>query len=141
MTYLIDTNVVSDIAKRRRNPGVLDWLADTRSSSHYISVLSIGELERGIEGVRNRADHRQVESLERAVATIRAEFRSRIVPVTLDVAESWARQPVERPVPVVDALIGATAMVHGWTLVTRNTKDFQHIGVPLLNPFTEEDAR
>lgn len=139
MTYLIDTNVVSEIAKRRRNPGVLDWLAATRQAGHHISVLSLGELGRGIEAVRRRGDERQVESLERALRTVRKDFENRIIPVTLDVAEIWARIPVTTP--TVDALIGATALAHGWTVVTRNTKDFAPIGVQLLNPFTEQEAR
>ncbi len=139
MTYLIDTNVVSEIAKRRRNPGVMDWLAATRQTGHHISVLSLGELGRGIEAVRRRGDERQVESLQRALQTVRKDFENRIIPVTLDVAEIWARLPVTTP--AVDALIGATALAHGWTVVTRNTKDFAPIGVPVLNPFTEQEAR
>lgn len=138
MTYLIDTNVVSEIAKRRRNAGVLDWLAATQSDGHHLSVLTIGELLRGIERVRRRKDQDQVRSLERTLATIRADFRDRIAPVSLDVAEEWARLPPGRPVPTVDALIGATARVHGWTLVTRNTKDFAQLNISLVNPFSEE---
>lgn len=139
MTYLIDTNVVSEIAKRRRNPGVLDWLAATRQTGHHISVLSLGELGRGIEAVRRRGDERQVESLQRALWTVRKDFDDRIIPITLDVAEIWARLPVTTP--TVDALIGATALAHGWTVVTRNTRDFAPIGVSVLNPFTEQEAR
>ncbi len=141
MSYLIDTNVVSEIAKRRRNTGVLHWLGATRTDGHHLSVLTIGELMRGIEQVRSRGGRHQVESLERALATIRAEFGSRITPITLDIAEEWARLRPNRPRPVVDALIGATARVRGWTLVTRNVEDFADMGIPLLNPFSEEVER
>jgi len=138
MTYLIDTNVLSELAKKRRNPGVLDWLASTDASGHHISVLTIGELRRGIERVRRRGDASQVASLERALAAVRSEFPERVVPVTLDVADEWSRLPVDRPLPVVDALIGATARARGWTVVTRNVRDFAPLGVPTLNPFTED---
>ncbi|MGH3612723.1 MAG: type II toxin-antitoxin system VapC family toxin [Pseudonocardia sp.] len=136
MSYLLDTNIISELVKRRKNAGVLDWFAATRSVDHYLSVLTVGELLRGVHRLRNRGDHRQADVLERAMTELRAEFAERIVPVAPDVAQEWALQPLSRSIPVVDALIGATARARGWTLVTRNTKDFDHVGVRLLNPFT-----
>lgn len=64
-------------------------------------------------------------------------FAGRIAPVTVEVAKEWGAQSARQPVPVPDALIAATAKVHGWTLVTRNVKDFEHTGVRVVNPFTE----
>lgn len=136
MSFLLDTNVLSELVKRRKDPGVLDWLAVTHATEHYVSVLTIGEIRRGIRRLQHRGDHQQAARLELFLAGVRAEYEERIIPVTLGAADVWSEHPPSRPVPVIDALIGATAQTHGWTLVTRNTKDFEHTGVRLLNPFT-----
>lgn len=137
MSFLLDTNVLSELTKRRRNSGVLDWLAATRSTEHYVSVLTIGEIGRGIGRLQRRGDHEQAARLELFLSGVRAEYDERIVPVLLDAAHEWARQSPEHPFGIVDALIGATAQANDWTLVTRNTRDFEHLGVRLLNPFTD----
>jgi predicted nucleic acid-binding protein len=136
MSFLLDTNVISELTRRRKNPGVLDWFAATRSAEHYVSVLTIGEIGRGINRLRRRGDHQQAASLELFLTEVRSEYHERIMPVLLGAADKWSQQPPERPVGIVDALIGATAQANGWTLVTRNTKDFEPLGVRLLNPFS-----
>lgn len=136
MSFLLDTNVLSELTKRRKNAGVLDWLAATRSTDHYVSVLTVGELGRGIERLRRRGDHLQVAGLELFLSGVRAEYAERIVPILLNTADEWSRQPPEHTVGIVDALIGATAQANGWTLVTRNTSDFEHLDIRLLNPFS-----
>lgn len=136
MSYLLDTNVVSELIKKRKNPGVLDWLASTSTQDHHVSVMSIGELRRGITRLELRNDHIQAERYEHwLVETVRI-FADRIVPVSTEVAEHWGRRDAAAPIPIVDGLIGATAAVRGWTLVTRNIRDFRHVGVELLNPFS-----
>ena len=141
MTYLLDTHVLSELVKQRKNPGVLDWFAGTRRGDHHVSVMSVGELRRGLRRMELRNDVAQATKFAGWLDATLVEYAERIVPVTADVAQRWGILDARRPTPVANGLIGATAAAHGWTMVTRNTKDFQHIGVPLLNPFTEEDAR
>jgi hypothetical protein len=137
MSFLLDTNVISELTKRRKNARVLDWLAETRSTDHYLSVLTIGEIGRGITRLQRRGDHEQAHKVDLFLSGVRAEYQDRIVPVLLDTADEWSRHPPEHPVGIVDALIGATAQANGWTLVTRNTRDFEHLDIRLLNPFSE----
>lgn len=137
MSYLLGTNIVSELVKRRKNPGLLDWLASANRGDRYLSVITLGEIRRGIHILERRNDHGQATRLEDWLAETTSEFADRIVPVTVEVADRWGRYEAERPMPTADALIGATAEVHGWTLVTRNTKDFEHLNLRLLNPFTD----
>lgn len=137
MTYLIDTNVISEMRKRQPSSGVREWLASTPSDRMYVSVLTLGEMEQGISRVRGRGDARQASLLGQWLAEVEDGFGDRVLPVGLRVARAWGRQRRERPLPVVDALIAATAQAHGLTVVTRNVKDFEPAGVDVLNPFTE----
>ena len=93
------------------------------------------EIERGIARSRSRGDRDQVAALERWLQDLQAGFEERILPVSLPVATAWGRQPRKQPLPPIDALIAATARVHGLTIVTRNVKDFEPAGIPVLNPF------
>ncbi|MGH4020612.1 MAG: type II toxin-antitoxin system VapC family toxin [Pseudonocardiaceae bacterium] len=137
MTYLLDTSVLSDTRKRRRNPGLTDWISTTPSERLHVSVLTIGEIGRGVTRLIERGDGRQAAMVEGWLDDVVEEFGERIIPVSVHVAREWGRQRGAQPVPVIDALIAATATVHGWTLVTRNTKDFDRTGTRLLNPFTD----
>lgn len=141
MTYLLDTNVLSELVKQRKNPGVLDWFAGTHRGDHHVSVMTFGELRRGVRRLELRNDTAQARRFAGWLDSTVTEYAGRIVPVTVDVAQRWGILDARRPTPVADGIIGATAAARGMTLVTRNVKDFQHIGVPLLNPFSEEDAR
>ena len=136
MTYLLDTNVLSETRKHRPAVGVAEWIAATPSDRMHISVLTLGEIERGIARSRSRGDQDQVAALERWLQDLQAGFEDRILPVSLPVATAWGRQPQKQPLPPIDALIAATARVHGLTMVTRNVKDFEPAGIPVLNPFT-----
>jgi len=135
MTYLLDTNVLSETRKRQPAVGVADWIAATPPDRMHISVLTLGEIEQGIAKSRSRGDRHQVAALERWLQDIQTGFEDRILPVSLPVATTWGRQP-QQPLPPIDALIAATARVHGLTMVTRNVKDFEPAGIPVLNPFT-----
>jgi predicted nucleic acid-binding protein len=137
MTYLIDANVVSEIRRRRPDRSVLDWLAETASAEQHLSVLTVGELRRGAALLRRR-DQRAAASLDSWIDKTVTEHRDRLVPVTIEVAERWARVGVPDPVPPIDGLLAATALVYDWTVVTRNTADFEGIGVRTLDPFTPE---
>ena len=136
MSYLLDTNVLSETRKRRPDAGLRRWLEAAPPDRLNVSVLTIGEIERGVAQLIQRGDHRQAAVLESWLEEVVEEFGGRIVPVGVQVARQWGRQSRVQPVPAVDALIAATAKVYDWTLVTRNTKDFVHTDVRVLNPFT-----
>jgi toxin FitB len=137
VTYLLDTNVLSETRKRQPSPAVTAWLSATPAELLHVSVLTLGEIEQGIARIRGRGDHRQASALERWLQDVANGFANRVLPVTLQVAAAWGRQQHAQPLPVVDALIAATARVHGMTVVTRNVKDFELALVEVLNPFTE----
>jgi toxin FitB len=137
VTYLLDTNVLSETRKRQPAAGVAEWITATPPSRLHVSVLTLGEIMRGIARIRGRGDRRQASALERWLRDVEAGFEDRVLPVTLPVAAAWGRQQYARPLPVIDALIAATARVHGMTVVTRNAKDFEQAGVQVLNPFTD----
>jgi predicted nucleic acid-binding protein len=135
VTYLLDTNVLSETRKRRPAAGVTGWITATPPDRLHVSVLTLGEIEQGIARIRSRADWQQAAAIERWLRDVETGFEDRVLPVTLPVAVAWGRQQYEQPVPVIDALIAATARVHGMTVVTRNVKDFELAGVQVLNPF------
>jgi len=135
VTYLLDTNILSETRKRQPAARVTDWIASTRPEWLHVSVLTLGEIEQGISRMRGRGDHEQAAVLERWLRDVEAGFADRILPVTLPVASAWGRQQHVQPLPVIDGLIAATAKVNDLTVVTRNTKDFERSGVQVLNPF------
>lgn len=134
MSFLLDTNVVSEARKRTANPNVKAWFASVAGHELFLSVLVIGEIRQGIERMRRR-DPKQAGVYESWLSTLLWDYADRIVPVDADVAQEWGRLNVPDPLPVIDGLLAATAKVRGWTLVTRNTADLAHSGVRLLNPF------
>ena len=136
MTYLLDTNVLSETRKRQPAAGVVGWIAATPPDRLHVSVLTLGEIEQGIARVRARGDRQQAAALEGWLRDVETGFEDRVLPVTLPVAAVWGRQQYGRPLPVIDALIAATARVHGMTVVTRDVKDFEMAGVQVLNPFS-----
>ena len=137
MTYLLDINVLSETRKRQPEAGVANWIAATPPDRLHVSVLTLGEIEQGIARVRGRGDRNQASALERWLRDVQAGFEDRVLPVTLPVAAAWGRQQYTRPLPVMDALLAATARVHDLTVVTRNVKDFELAGVQVLNPFAQ----
>jgi toxin FitB len=132
--YLLDTNVVSEARKPRGDGGVKRWIASMSREDLYLSVLTLGEVRRGVERLRRR-DPDQADVYEAWLETVVRHFADRIVPVDATAAEEWGRMNVPEPVPVVDGLIAATAKVGNMTFVTRNTADVERTGVRLLNPF------
>lgn len=136
---LLDTNVVSELRKvgdGRADPGVMAWLAGTDASSCYVSALTLMELEIGILRVERR-DPAQGNLLRRWMESrVMPEFAEHTLPVDTAVALRCARLHVPDPRAERDALIAATALVHGMRVVTRNVADFAAAGVPLLNPWT-----
>ena len=137
MSYLLDTNVISELRKgERADANVTAWFADVADEEIFLSVLTIGEIRRGIESVRRR-DPDSAASLDRWLASLREAHGARVLPVDLVIAEEWGRMNVPVPLPVVDGLLAATARVLGLTLATRNVADVEGTGVELFNPFAE----
>src|ERR1700730_5758121 len=134
MTYLLDTNVISELRKRHPDPHVLAWYATVTSAEIFVSALTIGEIRLGIERLR-RKDSAQADLLEQWRRGLHATYRDHIIDVDARIAKEWGRLNVPDPLPVIDGLLAASAKVRGWTLVTRHTADLQRSGVGILNPF------
>lgn len=133
--FLLDTNVISELRKgRRADSKVTAWFADLAAEEIFLSVLTIGEIRRGVEGVRRR-DPDSAASLDRWLARLSEAYADRILLVDREIAEEWGRLNVPDPLPVIDGLLAATARVLGMTLVTRNIADVKATGVDLFDPF------
>jgi predicted nucleic acid-binding protein len=136
LSFVLDTNVVSEVRKgTRANEGVMRWLSSVDDGDLYLSVLVIGEVRQGIEGLRRR-DPLQAGRLESWLAELRRNYDGRILPVDVEVAEEWGRMNAPDPISSRDDLMAATARVRGMTFVTRNTADIERTGVALLDPFS-----
>ena len=135
MTYLLDTNVISELVKPRRAASVLDWLEAHRTAELWISIITVGELRRGVAKLRHRNDHVQAEVLEGHITELEARFADYALPVTIEVARVWATLGLTQPISPADGLIAATAIVHGLTLITRNVRDFASTPVVVADPF------
>ncbi len=139
--YLIDTNVIGEIRKRRQaNTGVVRFFVRVREedSALYLSAISIGELRRGVELVRYRGDQRQARRLERWLDEIMENFADHILEFGVMESQIWGTLRVPHPERPIDKQVAATALSYGLTLVTRNTKAFAGTGLELLNPFKEQ---
>jgi predicted nucleic acid-binding protein len=137
VSYLIDTNVLSELRNRNADAKVVAWMQARPRQSLYLSVLSLGEIRKGIEGVAD-ASFRQTltDWLEVEVPNY---FLGRLLPIDAAVADCWGRVQATagRTLPVIDALMAATALQHDLTLVTRNVKDFTGLGLRFVNPWQE----
>ena len=132
--YLLDTNVVSELRRARPAPAVLRWFDQARDAELCLSALTIGDIRLGIVRLQRR-DPEQAAALAAWLDGLESGYADRILPVTAAVARRWAELHAERPLPVVDALIAATAAEHGATLVTRNVGDLAGVDVPMIDPF------
>lgn len=136
--YLLDTNVISELRKRSRaNPGVVRLFQQIAEQGDqcYISVITIGELRRGVELIRHRGDSKQADALEVWLQSILDEYEDNILDFTADESQVWGRLRVPHHENAIDKQIAATALTHDLTLVTRNTDDFAASGVCIINPF------
>jgi predicted nucleic acid-binding protein len=133
--HLVDTNVLSELRKPSPSRSVVDWYAEADPRSIYVSVLVLGELRYGAERLRRRDPERSAR-LVAWLADLRGQFADRVLPVSEPVAEAWGRLRVDEPLPVVDGLQAATALVHGLVVVSRDTKTAERVGVPWLDPWS-----
>lgn len=139
MSYLLDTNVVSEIRKRRPDPNARAWWDATASRDLHLSVLVLGEIRQGVER-RRRRDPGAADQLDRWLAELVERFADRILDVDAAVADRWGLLNVPDQLPTIDGLLAATALVHGMVLVTRNVEDVRRTGVTILDPFEPIDA-
>ena len=131
--YLLDTNVASDIQKRLPKPTA--WVVSVDPETIYLSVISIGEIERGITKLRKH-DGERANRLATWLHGLRRDNADRILPVTEEIALLWGQMTADRSRGSADSLIAATARVHNLIMVTRNEADFEEFGVAVLNPWT-----
>jgi toxin FitB len=137
VSYLLDTNVVSELRRgARANPRVVAWFDDRPARELYLSVVTVGEIRQGIEQLRAR-DDRQSATLDRWLTGLVQFYEDRLLYIDGDVAQEWGRLRARRAAPVIDALLAATARTHELTLVTRNARDFRAFDVPVFNPWTD----
>lgn len=135
MRFLLDTNVVSELRKGdRADAGLRGWFETVDGEDLAISVLVLGEIRLGILRVSHR-DPRAAGHLAAWLSRLEAAYHARTFGIDAEVVEAWARLNEDRPLPVIDSLQAATAVVHGATFVTRNVRDLQGIEAPLLDPF------
>jgi len=138
--YLVDTNVISEARKKSKaNAGVRVFFrqAIEEETRMFISVVTVGELRRGVESIRHRGDVRQANQLEKWLGALVAEYQDHILDINQDIAQLWGRLRAPHPENALDKQIAATALIYELTVVTRNHKDFVKTGVRVLNPFTE----
>jgi toxin FitB len=136
--YLIDTNVISEARKgTRAHPGVRAFLGEVCRTQvpMFLSAITVGELRRGVDLIRHRGDRHQARQLENWLALVLSDYGDRVLTFDSDAAQLWGRLRVPHPDHAIDKQIAAIALLHGLTVVTRNTTDFLGTGVRLLNPF------
>jgi len=137
MSYLLDTNVISETIRPRQHKQVIAWLEQIPAEALFISVLTLGEIRKGIEKLTEKKRREKLRLwLEHELT---AWFGRRVLPIDLAVADRWGRLLAElgRPVPSIDSLIAATALHHELRLVTRNAKDFDYPGLEVINPWQD----
>lgn len=136
--FLVDTKVISEVRKRERaDKGVMAFFrkAAQDDADLYLSVVTVGELRRGVEIIRHRGDKSQATRLENWLDGVLREFASNILAVDEEIGQLWGRLRVPRPEHSLDKLIAATALIHDLIVVTRNVDDFAGTGARVLNPF------
>lgn len=138
MNFLIDTNVLSELRRAQPEERVVRWFEKRGQRTLYLSVLTLGEIRKGIAKMpfgprRDALDHWLADELPRY-------FSGRVLPFDAATADTWGQlsASTQRPLPAIDGLLAATALRHGLTMVTRNTRDFEGLGLHLINPWTAE---
>ncbi|MEO8684769.1 MAG: type II toxin-antitoxin system VapC family toxin [Devosia sp.] len=135
MSYILDTNVVSETRKRRASPFVLEFLKSINGELTYISVLTLGELRRGVVGAEVASPEMAAEFLQ-WLLDIEQDFADTTCEITAEIAYRWGEITVGRTRPAIDSLIAATALVNDFTVVTRNVRDYRELGLRVINPWT-----
>ncbi len=135
MRYLLDTNLVSELRKNdRANDGVQAWAVANDPSLCALSVVTLGEIRRGIEDKR-RKDPQQAQAIEQWLGAIKIKYEATILPISVEIADRWGRLMAATQLPSQDLLLAATALEHGLTVITRNVADFEGSGARFHNPW------
>ncbi len=134
--YLLDTIVISETRRKAPNAGLQAWLRRADPQALHVSVLSFGEIAKGIELIGLKYPAAGL-ALRKWFDEMRRLYTDRLIPINVDVAEEWGRISALRSLPVIDGLLAATAIVHKMTLVTRNLRDMERTGVMVVNPWEE----
>jgi toxin FitB len=137
VSYLVDTNVLSELRRKQPHPHVVAWFAARSAQSLFLSVLTLGEIRKGIEAMGQLDAARRHALSDWLEVDLPTFFLGRILPVNGPVADRWGCLLAQagRPLPAIDSLLAATALQHKLTLVTRNVRDFVGLGVNLVNPW------
>lgn len=144
MSYLIDTCCISELVKKKPNPNVVKWFTDQDELTMYLSVITFGELRKGIEKL---PDSKKKKELNRWVKEdLNQRFKNRVLNITIEEVNKWgeilaASEKSGRPLPAIDSLVAATALVHDLSVVTRNTQDLEGSGVEVINPWVYKPNR
>lgn len=133
--YLLDTNIISELRKPRRSPAVLEWITAAAPDGLYLSVVTIGEITKGIAKRRRTGGDAAAESLQAWLEGLLATYADRIIPIDVPIAARWGRLCDAHPQLATDMLLAATALDRGLTVATRNVEHFQVAGVEVVNPF------
>lgn len=139
--YLIDTNVISELRRREPEPRVVHWFEQHPSHQLFLSVLTLGEIRRGVERL---AESERQQTLRRWLEQdLPAFFSGRVLPIDGAIAHRWGRLLAEmgRPLPAIDSLLAATALEHNLVLITRNLKDVVDLPLTVVNPWQADDSR
>lgn len=141
MSYLIDTCCISELVKSKPNRNVVNWFADREELSMYLSVITFGELRKGIEKLPNSKKKKELNRWVKEDLNLR--FKNRVLNITVEEGNKWgeilaAAEKNGKPIPAIDSLIAATALVHDLSVVTRNMQDMEGSGVEVINPWTYE---
>ncbi len=135
MGFLLDTCLLSELRKKQCNSGVAEWIATIDPDDAFLSMLTLGEIRRGIE-LHRAKNPAAARNLERWLSGLETHCSERILPITAAISDRWGRLCPKQPLPVSDGLIAATALEHRLTVVTRNVADFERSGAGILNPFS-----
>ena len=138
MNYILDTNVISELVAAQPDENVARWIESIDPQTVYLSVITVGELKKGIEKL---PDSRRKPVLEDwLVNDLLVRFQDQLLPIDSSTMLAWGAlvarmEAIGKPMPAIDSLIAATALHRGYTLCTRNVGDFEHAGISLLNPW------
>jgi predicted nucleic acid-binding protein len=137
----LDTNVISEVRRKTPDPSVIEWFSKRPASTLYLSVLTLGELRKGIESVKDL--DRRLALTDWLETDLSAFFKGRILPIDVKVADRWGKllATAGRPLPAIDSLLGATAAHYSLNIVTRNSRDFENLGLSIINPWTAHSLK
>lgn len=140
MNYLLDTNVISEVIRSVPQSSVIEWFNQVPSDRLFLSVLTIGEIRKGVEKLESTTKKEKLKIwLE---VDLPAWFKNRILAINLEVAERWGRlqHQMQRPIPAIDSLLAATALHYDMCIVTRNEQDFKYPALEVVNPFKNSSS-